>query len=40
MTGGESQWTKSTRKQIKRLASLTEKLVFLAAWTRAHFART
>jgi hypothetical protein len=30
MTNGESQWTKSTRNQIKRLTSLTEKLVFLS----------
>lgn len=30
MTNGENQWTESTRKQIKRLTSLTEKLVFLA----------
>ena len=30
MTGGENQWTKSTRKQIARLTSLTEKLVFLS----------
>jgi signal transduction histidine kinase len=29
MTNGESQWTQSTRKQIARLTSLTEKLVFL-----------
>jgi signal transduction histidine kinase len=29
MTDGESQWTKSTRKQIARLTALTEKLVFL-----------
>ena len=27
---GENQWTKSTRKQIARLTSLTEKLVFLS----------
>lgn len=30
MTGGENQWTKSIRKQIARLTSLTEKLVFLS----------
>ena len=30
MTEGENQWTKSTRKQIARLTSLTEKLVFLS----------
>lgn len=30
MTGGENQWTQSTRKQIARLTSLTEKLVFLS----------
>lgn len=30
MTAGESQWTKSTKNQIKRLSSLTEKLVYLA----------
>lgn len=30
MTNGESQWTKSTRKQVSRLSSLTEKLVFLS----------
>lgn len=30
MTAGESQWTKSTKKQIRRLSSLTEKLVYLA----------
>jgi signal transduction histidine kinase len=30
MTDGESQWTKSTRKQIARLTALTEKLVFLS----------
>ena len=29
MMEGENQWTKSTRKQIARLTSLTEKLVFL-----------
>jgi signal transduction histidine kinase len=29
MTGGESQWTQSTRKQIARLTALTEKLVLL-----------
>jgi signal transduction histidine kinase len=29
MTSGESQWTRSIRKQISRLSSLTEKLVFL-----------
>lgn len=27
---GESQWTRSTRNQIRRLTSLTEKLVFLS----------
>ncbi|MCR5784771.1 MAG: HAMP domain-containing histidine kinase [Eubacterium sp.] len=30
MTGGENEWTVSIKKQIKRLTSLTEKLVFLA----------
>lgn len=30
MTSGENQWTQSTRKQIARLTSLTEKLVFLS----------
>lgn len=30
MTEGENEWTRSTRKQIARLASLTEKLVFLS----------
>ena len=30
MMEGENQWTKSTRKQIARLTSLTEKLVFLS----------
>ncbi len=30
MTNGENQWTQSTRKQIARLTSLTEKLVFLS----------
>lgn len=30
MENGENEWTQSTRKQIKRLASLTEKLVFLS----------
>lgn len=30
MTEGENEWTSSTRKQIKRLTSLTEKLIFLA----------
>lgn len=30
MENGENEWTRSTRKQIKRLASLTEKLVFLS----------
>lgn len=30
MTEGENEWTKSTRKQIARLTSLTEKLVFLS----------
>lgn len=29
MMEGENEWTQSTRKQIKRLAALTEKLVFL-----------
>ena len=30
MEAGESEWTKSIRNQIKRLTSLTEKLVFLS----------
>lgn len=30
MEGGETEWTHSTRKQIERLTSLTEKLVFLS----------
>ena len=30
MVHGEDEWTKSTRKQIKRLTALTEKLVFLS----------
>ena len=30
MVHGEDEWTRSTRKQVKRLASLTEKLVFLS----------
>lgn len=30
MTGAESEWTQSIRNQIKRLSSLTQKLVFLA----------
>lgn len=30
MMEGENEWTKSTRKQIRRLASLTENLVFLS----------
>lgn len=30
MMEGENEWTQSIRKQIKRLASLTEKLVFLS----------
>ena len=30
MMEGENEWTLSTRKQIQRLASLTEKLVFLS----------
>ena len=30
MEAGESEWTKSIRNQIKRLSSLTEKLVFLS----------
>lgn len=30
MENGENEWTMSIRKQIKRLASLTEKLVFLS----------
>lgn len=30
MTGGENEWTKDIRDQTKRLASLTENLVFLA----------
>ena len=30
MIEGENEWTKSTRKQIARLTSLTEKLVFLS----------
>lgn len=30
MTSGENEWTKSIRKQIRRLSSLTEKLVFLS----------
>lgn len=30
MEAGESEWTASTRKQIERLTSLTEKLVFLS----------
>ena len=30
MTEGENEWTKSIRKQIKRLTSLTEQLVFLS----------
>lgn len=30
MESGNSEWTKSTRKQIDRLTSLTEKLVFLS----------
>lgn len=30
MVAGENEWTQSTRKQIKRLAALTEKLVFLS----------
>ncbi|MDO4306722.1 MAG: HAMP domain-containing sensor histidine kinase [Eubacteriales bacterium] len=30
MENGESQWTKSTRKQIQRLAALTQQLVTLA----------
>lgn len=30
MTTGENQWTKSTRHQIRRLTTLTEKLVFLS----------
>lgn len=35
MTEGENQWTKSTRKQIARLTSLTEKLVFLSRMDEA-----
>lgn len=35
MTAGESQWTRSTRKQIRRLSSLTEKLVFLTRMEEA-----
>jgi len=30
MTAGESEWTQSTRNQVKRLASLTDKLVLLS----------
>lgn len=30
MEAGESEWTKSTRKQIKRLTELTQKLIFLS----------
>lgn len=30
MTEGENEWTKSIRKQIKRLTALTEQLVFLS----------
>ena len=30
MMEGENEWTKSTRKQVARLTSLTEKLVFLS----------
>ena len=30
MMEGENEWTQSTRKQIARLTSLTEKLVFLS----------
>lgn len=30
MTEGENEWTQSTRRQIKRLAALTERLVFLS----------
>ena len=30
MTGAENEWTQSIRNQVKRLSSLTEKLVFLA----------
>ena len=30
MVHGEDEWTKSTRKQIKRLTALTERLVFLS----------
>lgn len=30
MESGENEWTKSIKNQVKRLASLTEKLVFLS----------
>ena len=30
MENGESEWTRSTRKQIKRLSDLTQKLIFLS----------
>ncbi len=30
MTGGENEWTESIRNQVKRLTSMTEKLVFLS----------
>ncbi len=30
MIDGENEWTQSIRKQIKRLTSLTEKLVYLS----------
>ena len=30
MMEGENEWTQSTRKQVARLTSLTEKLVFLS----------
>lgn len=35
MMDGENEWTESTRKQIKRLTALTEKLVFLSRMEEA-----
>lgn len=40
MMEGENEWTQSTRKQIARLTSLTEKLVFLSRMDASHNSRT